>query len=704
MLALARRPRAKLVLGLGVALLAELGGVVTGLLSAIVRGLDFLFSGFAAHPVRALHGLAGLKVLVNLEEVLDFEAMEFGDILDLCTPGGALIGGGHAEHLIVAALFVAHTEHPEGAATNDAPGEGRFFKQNQSVQRIAVLAERVVDESIIIGIASRSEEHPVQADAPVLVVHLVLITVSSRNLDGHIKFHHAGMPPWFACACALSPIIALFGFVTPLWPFACRFSSVRAQRFLSAPAQPLCSPARPCENDRVRGKRFIALAAVFTLAGGYAVADAADVLPGPLDFAPAVYPAPYPVPSAIAPAHSPLPARPAAPLPSAAEVSELARALAEDPRTGGEVSVLVRDVETKQVLASIAPDQPRVPASNQKLLTAVSALHVLGGDRRFPTTAQLSGNTLYLVGGGDNLLAPDAGDPHSALGHAGLGDLADQVAASLRERGIVGVDLRADATLFSGLAYEPSMNEAKRHYIMEMAPLGVLASRDTDKGGYHPDPAGYAAEVFAQRLRERGIEVASVAPGALGGAESAEVGRVESGTVRQLLEYMLTVSDNTTAQTLGHLLALESGEQANFEGAAKATRKALEELGYPLQGVNLVDNSGLSDDNKVTAALQIAIVHDVATLANPDYGAIGAGLPVSGLNGTLDKRLGGDTAGKIRGKTGTLANTVSLSGVLTTHSGRVLEFCVLINGLEDGSAFEARAAEDEFLSQLVAAN
>ena len=37
---------------------------------------DFFFCFFSAHPVRTFDALAGLEVLVDLEEVLDFQAVE----------------------------------------------------------------------------------------------------------------------------------------------------------------------------------------------------------------------------------------------------------------------------------------------------------------------------------------------------------------------------------------------------------------------------------------------------------------------------------------------------------------------------------------------------------------------------------------------------------------------------------------------------
>ncbi|MDY5143517.1 D-alanyl-D-alanine carboxypeptidase, partial [Actinotignum timonense] len=176
---------------------------------------------------------------------------------------------------------------------------------------------------------------------------------------------------------------------------------------------------------------------------------------------------------------------------------------------------------------------------------------------------------------------------------------------------------------------------------------------------------------------------------------------VHSASVRELVDRMLTESDNTLAETLGHLVARERGESADFAGAARATRAALEELGYPLEGVVISDNSGLSETNRLTCVLQLAILEDLANLADGTVGALGAGLPVAALNGTLADRLTeGAAPGMIRGKTGTLADVVSLSGVLRTRSGALLTFSILTDSHHDVSLLDVRAAEDAFLTAV----
>src|SRR5918997_1805592 len=176
---------------------------------------------------------------------------------------------------------------------------------------------------------------------------------------------------------------------------------------------------------------------VVALFGGYLAADAFDVVPGMVTMTPPPSPAaPFPTPPGAVLGPEPAPALPDlppdAPVPSTAAVGKLVADLEAEKRLGKRVGALVTDAMTGDVLGGAAPDRLMVPASTQKLLTAVAALTSPGGDVTLPTTAVLEGDThIVLVGGGDMMLAAGAGDPESVNGRAGLGDLADQVASKM---------------------------------------------------------------------------------------------------------------------------------------------------------------------------------------------------------------------------------------------------------------------------------
>ena len=121
-------------------------------------------------------------------------------------------------------------------------------------------------------------------------------------------------------------------------------------------------------------------------AGGYAAADAYDLVePGyiTLDPIPPTQ-APFPtVPAAVeAPPISTVLGGldPDAPMPSAEVLTAAATALAADRRLGSSVGVVVADVLSGQVLVDLDGGSPRIPASTTKLLTSFAAITALGAD------------------------------------------------------------------------------------------------------------------------------------------------------------------------------------------------------------------------------------------------------------------------------------------------------------------------------------
>jgi len=86
------------------------------------------------------------------------------------------------------------------------------------------------------------------------------------------------------------------------------------------------------------------------------------------------------------------------PAPALADVKEKVAALAPSG------VVLVVDLEGSELVAQNA-DEPFVPASVTKIMTAWLALEVLGGDYRFETRFYLDDKrVLYVRGGGDPFL------------------------------------------------------------------------------------------------------------------------------------------------------------------------------------------------------------------------------------------------------------------------------------------------------------
>lgn len=457
------------------------------------------------------------------------------------------------------------------------------------------------------------------------------------------------------------------------------------------------------------------MAVVFvTGAAGYAYADAADVVPGWITTsAEPVPPAPFLDAAAVGPGDAPgtdvWPLFDAsAPMPDAAVLQGLAQSLRDDPRTGTSTNVSVIDLITGEVLVDLDAANSQVPASTTKLLTAIAVVSTLGPDATLQTLARYDAarGEVAIVAGGDMLLAADAGNGTAvgkdavAVGFAGVGDLADQVADALSAQGIASVKVAYDTSAFPGPAYptEWPAYALRNGYAAPVTGLAIDVGKMTDDeyAQRWPDPSARTADVFAQRLGERGITVTGVA--ARSGATGEQVGAVNSAPLSDVVEYMLHESDNTIAEVLTRVLAVHDGRSAVPSEAMVSVRTALGELGLDLTGLELYDGAGFSVRNRIPPRVLTEGVR-AAALAEPTRDLPGW-LAEAGLTGTLDDRYTSTPgAGVVRAKTGSLTGVTALAGIVLTAEGRPLVFSVLADGMPYGQV-APQAAIDAFADAL----
>jgi D-alanyl-D-alanine carboxypeptidase/D-alanyl-D-alanine-endopeptidase (penicillin-binding protein 4) len=121
----------------------------------------------------------------------------------------------------------------------------------------------------------------------------------------------------------------------------------------------------------------------------------------------------------------------------------------------------------------------------------------------------------------------------------------------------------------------------------------------------------------------------------------------------------------------------------------------MRDAGIPVDGVRLVDGSGLSSLDRLTAEALVGVIR--TGLADPAISAsFTRSLAVAGVSGTLSDRLPA-LRGRVQGKTGTTNIACTLSGVI----GGAVAFAVLENG-NPVSSWAARAAQDRFVTILAA--
>ena len=235
------------------------------------------------------------------------------------------------------------------------------------------------------------------------------------------------------------------------------------------------------------------------------------------------------------------------------------------------------------------------------------------------------------------------------------------------------------------------------------------------------DPAQFTATAFKQALQDRGVAVKGTASarhrdsedtGDFAGerAQTVKLAPVSLSTVSQPVEnrrvlaarisvpigqdIMVTnkTSQNLHAELLFRLLGKALGSQGSFEQSSRVVRQFLVNAGIDDGDFFLYDGSGLSVDDRIAPR---AFTKLLAYAARQPWGEQWrATLPVAGVDGSLQNRFKNTPlAGKMWAKTGTLNETTGLTGYLTTSSGKMVAFCVMVNGRRPGSEVESQAVD-----------
>jgi len=358
------------------------------------------------------------------------------------------------------------------------------------------------------------------------------------------------------------------------------------------------------------------------------------------------------------------------------------------------------------------------PASTNKVVTAVAALAALGPDDRFATRVVQGSNSastaaIVLVGGGDPTLSTQGPGTDPGYRPASLDDLAARTADALHAKGVNSVTLGYDASVFSGPGLNPTWSpDYTDGNVAPVTGLMVDEGRAKAADDLSPrvtDPAAVAAADFAGRLAAHGVQVlgkpaAASAASAASAGSGAELASVTSPRLADLVEHMLTVSDNDLAESLLRHVAVADGKAPTFDGGVAAVRDQLGKLGLDLTGLNVLDGSGLSRKDSITPAFEVRVLSVAAADAHPELRAALTGLPVAGFTGTLaeDGRytvppsVAG--AGLVRAKTGSLSGVVTLAGLVRDSSGELLAFSLMADAAPDATA--ARAAVDRLATTL----
>ncbi|TML44481.1 MAG: D-alanyl-D-alanine carboxypeptidase/D-alanyl-D-alanine-endopeptidase [Actinobacteria bacterium] len=369
----------------------------------------------------------------------------------------------------------------------------------------------------------------------------------------------------------------------------------------------------------------------------------------------------------------------------------LAQALAVPHVPAAHSGVAALDLTTGVVVFGRNTALSLAPASNEKLPVTYTALEALGPDYQIATDVLGQGELVGTTWKG-SLVLQGHGDP--TLNDAGLNRLAKQVrAAGVRK--VAGLVL-GDESYFDSRRTAPGWKPS--FYITQSEPLSALTVDRTWFHTHHSSaPAAAAASLFKDALRKQGVAVTGRAVRGVASPDAEELAEVLSPRLSQIVRFMDRESDNFTAELLLKQIGAANGTPGTTAAGAAQVRTALAEAGVPLAGVRIVDGSGLSSLDRLTARAIVGILQ--AAWGDPTIKpSFLSALAVAGRSGTLKDRLRKPPAlGVVLAKTGTTSIASALSGYVRDR----YVFSVLQNG-RPVSSFWARRAQDRFATVLAA--
>lgn len=433
---------------------------------------------------------------------------------------------------------------------------------------------------------------------------------------------------------------------------------------------------------------------------------------------------------------------------AAAEEPTLAE-LVSDPRWArAEVGLSVVRVRTGEVVHGWRDDQPMVPASAMKAVTAAAALRALGPSHHFDTEVWVTGEVVEGVLEGDVVF----------VGHGDATLMADDVWRMLRDLRSSGVErvrgnLVLDDTFFDEGPRIPGWTKAGDladgpSYFAPIGALGLefggvtlvvrpgpregspaVALLETPAAGFvrvqstaltgsdrsrtrlelerrvegdHVDlvlsgsvPMDAAPRRFRRAVHDATGLFGGVVEALLGSVGPTLEGKVVRGTLPEvakrlqqhaspplgsILMDMNKYSSNYMAESvLRSVGAVVRGEGTTANGLA-VVRAHLDAIGVAPEESVLVNGSGLSYEARLSPRALTAVLVDAAR--DPRIGPeLVASLAIAGRDGTLDDRLE-DVEGRVRAKTGTLADVTALAGFVEAADREIYAFAFFANAIQ----------------------
>lgn len=332
-----------------------------------------------------------------------------------------------------------------------------------------------------------------------------------------------------------------------------------------------------------------------------------------------------------------------------------------------QVGIYVYDLTADTLVFTHNEQQCMRPASNEKLMTAITALNDLGvlyeyRTRLYTTSIPADSDSIftghiYIRAGYDPLLD---GDDLRAFAQS----LKEHRIFRLQQPIVLDLSMKDDKRLGWGWCWDD-----------DEVPTTPLLYRNDDK----------FTDNLRRIFREEGIDwdgtvTEDTTP------NTATLLLTRTHNIDQVLLPMMKKSNNSMAESLFYQLAAQKGKsRAGRKQAVTHYNTLIRHIGLDPTHYQIADGSGLSLYNYLSPELLGRMLRYAYN--NDDiYRHLLPSLPIAGEDGTLRKRMRGSAAqGNVRAKTGTVEGVSTLSGYLTTATGNLLCFSIMNQGIRHTS-------------------
>jgi len=360
---------------------------------------------------------------------------------------------------------------------------------------------------------------------------------------------------------------------------------------------------------------------------------------------------------------------------------------ANDDRLGN-LQLMVVNAANDQTLIDYNGEQASATASTMKLLTAAAALEVLGPNYRITTRVYqdpTDKGIIYFVGAGDVTLSRTAPGKQSVYPSAPkLNDLALSINRAMGSTPITKIVV--DGSLFAGPQWLAGVDPSERTNGYQSLTSALQVDGDRNNPQKQTSPRSSTPELRAGTWLQQAIGAnaagATVEVGTMP-ANAGQIAAVQSQPLSNWINYMLSVSDNTMAESLARIVSLDLGKDGSFASLDAAFKEALTStLQLDTTGITVMDGSGESTANAVSPAFMVKLMKQIF-LGTGNLTILKQSLPVAGETGSLKTRFSGsniDADGHVFAKTGWINHGYTLVGYTNAKDGSNLLFAVYALG------------------------